>query len=61
MFYLCEQLGGLGMLNMGPSDNGLPEIASYLAPYSAIRDTFEEMLQDMSAMADYEDVTRDIT
>ena len=49
------------MLNMGPSDNGLPEIASYLAPYSAIRDTFEEMLQDMSAMADYEDVTRDIT
>ena len=47
------------MLNMGPSDNDLPEIASYLASYSAIRDNFEEMLQDMTVMTDYEDVTRD--
>ena len=61
MFYLCEQLGGLGMLNMGPSDNGLPEIANYLVSYSAIRDNFEEMLQDMSVVADYEDAVRDST
>ena len=60
MFYLCEHLGGLGMLNMGPSDGGLPEIANYLAPYSAIRDNFEEMLQDMTPIADYEDTTRDV-
>lgn len=44
MFYLCEQLGGLGMLNMGLSDGGLPEIANYLTPYAGIRSNFEEVL-----------------